>query len=204
MMNEFRTNLASSKRCSALPFWREVYSSAFPDMVEMRLVEDLTKQRLGVDREIVLRNGKVLDVDEKVRWKDYGDIALEVNHEHVAVDTPCSSSLVRASDSPRDAAGWAFLSLRTDFLAYAILPRYEAWLFPFQSLQRALEQNIDDWMTRALAKRDGFQWKGAPNPTWITWNLIVPRLLLLDAVRDAMLVRWTPNHPPPAASVVNA
>lgn len=191
MIREFKKDLAASRRAEALPFWPEVYRQAFPDLAEIQTVTDLAKQRLGIDRHIVLKNGKVLDVDEKCRQTDWGDFALEMNHEHVAKDTVCSGSIVHASMHPRDDAGWAFLSLHTDYLAYAVLPLHQAWLFPFQILQRAIDENLERWMANALSKRNGFSWKGSPNPTYITWNLVVPRAALLDAVRDAICVRWS-------------
>ncbi len=83
-------------------------------------------QRNGIDRSIVLQNGKTIWIDEKARGKNkitgkvYTDIALEF-----------------LSDEAQKTPGWVCKPLLCDYINYAIIPLGRAYLLPVQQLQTA-------------------------------------------------------------------
>jgi hypothetical protein len=148
------------------PWWAEVYQRAFPAFSGMTYVaNDCPAQRDGVDRLVTTRNGHVYRIDEKVRDKDWPDFFLE----HWSVD--------------RKVAGWVAKDLACDFIAYAFVPSQRCYLLPFTSLRRAWETNRDEWIRK-------YREKAVPNRGWVTWGVPVPIPVVLDAIRDSMLVTW--------------
>lgn len=173
----FAADLAFSHAQSDQPFWAEVYREAFPDMESMVNVrKDGWAQRGGIDRIITCASGRVWRIDEKVRREKWDDILLEVK-----------------SDIERDTPGWIVKDLACDFIAYAFLPTQECFLLPVQPLQRAWRQYGELWIRE-------YETKEAPNNGWRTLNCPVPISFLMEAIAEAMLIRWT--APITVASVV--
>lgn len=85
-------------------------------------------QKAGVDRSVILENSKQILVDEKIRRKDYGDIALEV-----------------WSDVENKKEGWICKPLMADYIAYAFLQSKKCYLFPVVQLQYAWKNNRENW-----------------------------------------------------------
>lgn len=163
----FSESLARSHTHAAAPWWEEVYREAWPSFVAMQSVrEDGWAQRGGIDRLVTLADGTVLKVDEKVREKDWPDIALEI-----------------WSDRDRKVRGWAVKPLTCDFIAYAFAPSATCYLLPFQTLRRAWRLNRNEWWAgceHILARNNGY----------VTESVAVPIPALLAAVADAMVIRW--------------
>jgi len=158
-MNDFQQCLKDSHAAEDMPFWKEVYTTAFPNMVAMpNHREDGDHQRQGIDRSIILSNGKQLWIDEKVRKDDYGDIAIEYISNDV-YQTP----------------GWACKPLLSDYIAYAILPRHTCYLLPVPQLQLAWINKKTEWLQR-------FGTKKAQNKTYNTLFCPVSIDVLFSAI----------------------
>lgn len=148
-MNDFATCIAESHTASDSPIWDKFYNAFFPTMQGMHdHKQDGNHQRLGIDRTIVLENGKTIWVDEKVRkvnsitGKIYDDIALE-----------------EWSDEVHKKPGWVIKPLLSDYIAYAILPLGKCYLLPVIQLQQAWLINSSEWKTlypEIRAVNDGY------------------------------------------------
>ena len=66
-VNNFDDDLRWSHDQSDDPMWERFYRAGFPEFESMEYVEDLALQKKGVDRNVTLRGGKVVSVDEKIR-----------------------------------------------------------------------------------------------------------------------------------------
>ena len=137
-MNDFTACLESSHKAADASWWEECYRQAFPTMqafVDHRQNGD--HQKAGIDRSIVLENGKQIWIDEKVRWRNkitnivYDDIALE--EWSIENKTP----------------GWVVKPLLCDYIAYAIAPLGKCYLFPVIQLQTAWKQHANEWKQKA-------------------------------------------------------
>lgn len=123
--HSFKESLAFSHEADELPFWEQCYKKAFPTMQAMlNHRDDGDHQRQGIDRSVILANGKQLWIDEKVRKKDYGDILLEY-----------------VSNDRTNAPGWVCKPLLCDYIAYAIIPSSKCYLLPVPQLQAAWVEN---------------------------------------------------------------
>ena len=176
-LNRFRADLAYSEASSrGDPRWEAAYRAAWPTLQRAELVAApmdgwLRLQRAGVDRVLHLgRRGLVerrVFVDEKVRRKDYGDILLEV-----------------WSDRARRRPGWlANPRSESDWIAYLFEPSGRLYLLPMGALKRAWHRRCGQW-------RDRYGWVKARNEGYTTWSVPVPIGILLDEIRDVLLVRW--------------
>lgn len=167
MTHDFQTSLAYSHEQEDAPWWREVYTQAFPTLQAMTSVRnDGWAQRGGIDRLLTLSDGTVLKVDEKVRRQDWPDIALE-----------------RWSDFDRRVPGWVKKPLTCDYIAYALVPSQTCYLLPFQLLRRAWDTHEDEWMAKGHRIE-------AQNRRYTTVSYGVPTRVVLDAIRDCLVVTW--------------
>lgn len=173
-VHQFSQSLALSKLQENAAWWPLVYNSAFPGHLSAVSVrDDGWAQRGGIDRVITLKSGKVVTVDEKVRSKSYGDIALE-----------------RWSDKARKTPGWMQKDLACDYIAYAFVPDQRCYLLSFLSLRSAWIKNGRDWITRAEANADGFRVVTAKNTSYVTESIAVPIPKLLTALQQTQVIEW--------------
>lgn len=170
VMHNFADSLAASHAVSDLPLWAEVYGKAFPGGVMIDHRQDGEHQRAGVDRSIVMPNSKQLLVDEKARFKDYGDILLEY-----------------WSDERRKTPGWVCKPLRADYIAYAVVPRGWCYLLPVQQLQSAWRKYGDRWASE-------FERIEAKNNGYVTVSVGVPINALFAAIGQQLRIQFSvPN-----------
>lgn len=168
-VHDFHQSLRASHRMSDWPIWEQIYRAAFPGflaMVDHR--EDGEHQRAGIDRSVILENSKQLLVDEKVRLKDYPDIALEY-----------------LSNDARNTPGWVCKPLRADYIAYAIAPAGRCYLLPVPQLQLAWERKKDIWLSMyrpIKAKNNGYS----------TWSVCIPPEQLFPEIGRALRVSFDP------------
>lgn len=163
--HDFQTSLAYSKKFEDAPWWGDVYRRAFPSLASMVPVrEDGWAQRAGIDRVITLKSGKVIKIDEKVRSKDYPDFLLE-----------------RWSDERRQIPGWIQKPLDCDFIAYAFVQCGLCYLLPTLLLQQAWRGFGRKWVEEYPPIR-------AQNNGYITLSVAVPRGVVLDAIREVIVV----------------
>lgn len=75
MTHSFTDSLRWSEGIARASDYEAFYRAHFPDLVQAIPVVSggNVYQRQGIDRILLLANGKQLTVDEKVRSKDYGD-----------------------------------------------------------------------------------------------------------------------------------
>lgn len=167
VLHNFSESLERSNAQADAPWWQDVYKRAFPTLQSMSCVrDDGWAQRGGIDRVLVLASGKTLTVDEKVRSKDYDDILLEY-----------------WSDEKRRVRGWVAKDLACDFIAYAYTPSERCFLLPFHQLRVAWQRRHKEWVAR-------YQRVEARNVGFITVSVAVPTDVVLDAIRDALVVHW--------------
>jgi hypothetical protein len=170
----FDERLAWSRAQEDAPWWLSVYRRAFPGIATMMSVrDDGWAQRAGIDRIIVLTTGKIIRVDEKVRSRDYPDFALE-----------------RWSDEAKRKPGWIQKSLDCDFIAYAFVESGTCYLFPTLLLQRAWREFGRQWVSIYPEVR-------AQNRGYVTVSTAVPRGVVLDAIRESIVVPFASGEASP-------
>lgn len=163
-MHNFQTDFTASVSCSLLPIWNTLYSETFPNMVSSSINYDVQTQRLGIDRYILLTTGTILTIEEKVRYKHYGDIAIE-----------------EWSNYENRIKGWTEKPLVCDYVIYAILPPTGSntfYILPFQKLQKAWFAHKKEW-------KGHLNWRIATtnmNYTTIGWG--IPAHILQLAMLD--------------------
>jgi hypothetical protein len=163
--HDFSASLAYSRQFEDAQWWADVYKKAFPSIDSMVSVrEDGWAQRAGIDRILVLRSGKVIKIDEKVRSRDYPDFCLE-----------------RWSDERRQIPGWIQKPLDCDFIAYAFVQCGLCYLLPTLLLQHAWRNFGRKWIAE-------YQEIRAQNNGYVTVSIAVPREIVLDAIREVIVV----------------
>jgi hypothetical protein len=179
VVHDFRASLAASHSAADWPGWEPLYRDLFPAfaaMVDHRA--DGEHQRAGIDRSIVLSNGKQILIDEKVRGRNritgrvYSDVLLEV-----------------WADRGRRVPGWAIKQIRADYIAYLIAPLGICHLLPVVQLQSAWSVHGEDW-TRRHGTRN------AENPSWVTVSVPVPIEELYPAIGSCLRGRFQPFEGP--------
>lgn len=166
MIHNFDDDLAFSEVASCEAFWDAVYRKAFPNLVShMPCPGDFASQRMGIDRIILLSNGKTLAIDEKKRREVYDDVLLE----YVSADTT-------------GAPGWIEKDLAIDYLAYAFMPTQRVYLYPWPQLRRAWLHHKEDWLRRHKTV-------SADNGSYRTLSVAVPLNDLRSAVWSALVIQ---------------
>lgn len=166
MIHDFATDLEFSNEASEEAFWDAVYRKAFPNLVNhMPCPGDFASQRMGIDRIILLSNGKTLAIDEKKRREVYDDVLLE----YVSADTV-------------NTPGWIEKDLAIDYLAYAFMPIQTVYLYPWPQLRRAWLHNKPDWLRT-------YKTISANNGSYRTLSVAVPLNDLRRAVWSALVIK---------------
>lgn len=151
---------------SKAPWWIDIYRKLFPDLKDMVYVgHDGWAQRQGIDRIVFLNTGRIYYINEKVRYKDYGDILIEF-----------------ISNSKEMTSGWAEKDLICDFILYVVLPSKKALLIPYQSFKRLWKKYRDLWIEKYRSS--------SPNEGYDTLNVHVPKEEFFTALREAIAVKW--------------
>lgn len=168
-MSRFSEHLTRSRDDARLPCWREIYAAFFPDMVACIAHQQSGEhQHAGIDRSVILASSKQVLIDEKLRDKDYQDIALEF-----------------VSNDQRHDPGWVCKQLRADFICYAFAPSGRAFLLPVPALQSAWSHHGNEWRAvygEVPVANDGYN----------TWFCPVPIDKLYSAMGNLHRVSFTP------------
>jgi len=166
-VHNFKESLEKSHEQEGAPWWKTVYTEAFPAFETMVSVRnDGWAQRGGIDRLIILKSGKTITVDEKVRYKEYNDILLE-----------------RWSNEERKTPGWIQKDLACDYIAYAFVNSQRCYLFPFLQLRKAWLKHGREWIQK-------YQEIRADNGNYTTVSVGIPTKVLQDAITESMIVQW--------------
>ena len=164
--NDFKQDLTFSIKASDESFWTAIYHKAFPNMVSHMVCDgDTQSQRMGIDRVILLSNGRILKVDEKKRRKEYNDILLE----YISVDKT-------------GAPGWMEKDLSIDYLAYAFMQSKTVYLFDWCLLKRVWNHKKDYWIKNNSIPP-------AVNNGYNTLNVAVPIKELMSLVSTASIIK---------------
>jgi len=157
-------------------WWRDVYSSAFPDqLIGISEVHgDCQAQRSGIDRVLLLHGGKTVLVDEKTRLAEWPDILLEV-----------------WSDTAKKKRGWICKQdMHCDYVAYAFAATNTCYLLPYRNLREAWRRCHREWWNMAKSTdANGYRVIRAPNPSYTTTSVAVPIDVVLMAIADTMCVK---------------
>lgn len=178
--HDFRSDLARAQAAQRLPCWdAEWYPRVLAnDFVRRELRDaDGPDQRDCIDAIVHLRtshagHARSLRVEEKVRFQWYDDFLFEV-----------------WSDWDRRTPGWGVKTARADYLSYRILPNGKGWFIPFHALQAAWTRFGQDWIEAQKTSRRPDGLVSAFNGRWVTKSVIVPEAVLLDSIRDCLVVR---------------
>lgn len=183
VVHDFVERLEWSQALSDEAAWVAFYRRVWPEAIAIvRADADSRWQRWGVDRWIVLPNGRQLLIDEKKRDTDYADVLLE------------EWSVFKGEGHPQNKIGWTLDGdKRTDFIAYAIPRRGICYLLPFELLRLAYITHRSDW------QRDGWYPKDARNNGYVTRNCAVPWITLRAGIVEQMHRRFGDRLPLPAA-----
>jgi len=166
VIHDFTERLEWSAELSDESAWVAFYKRLWPDLLLcVRIDRDSKWQRWGVDRMILLPEGKQILIDEKKRSTAYDDFLLEewssVEHKRV---------------------GWTLdKSKRSDFIAYAIPKLGKCYLLPFELLRITCAHKLAEWKLESNCYP-----KDAKNNGYTTRNCAVGWRALFDAMKQQM------------------
>ena len=163
-MRIFSEDLAKEIKHSSDSRWGRIYSDLFPDMISYTREYNRELQKSGIDRVIKLSNGKLINVDEKVRYKEYNDIALE-----------------HWSSFEDKVLGWCLKPLDCDYILYVFWQSCRYYLIPFPELRRLFEENFDIWRKQYTVLKTRNR---GTNSDYTTISICVPIDLLMAALPD--------------------
>jgi hypothetical protein len=165
-MNEFKKDLEYSHTEADKDYWLNIYKRVFPTLervIDNR--EDNPEQRAGVDKIIVLKGGKKVTVDEKIRRVcNTGDIMLEYQ-------------------SSPGKAGWVEKPLLCDYIVYIFSPSGTAHILPVNQLQAAWLKHKAEWINK-------YRTRSAINEGYNTLSCPVPTHILLQAIMAEYTVQY--------------
>ena len=161
-VHNFRESLDWSNSAEVEEYWQKIYSKLFPTMASMQVTEGKNQcQRLGIDRVIVLKSGKVIRIEEKIRRKNHDDIALEFESGH------------------GNNKGWANKKLLADYFVYGMPDK--AYVFPYENFRLV-------WNKRKYAWKKKYKIITVRNVGWTTKCLCVPFDVFLAEIMKTMVV----------------
>lgn len=195
--HDFATSLAMSHAYADQPWWADVYEQAFPGCVMQDMRGDGWWQRAGIDRLLNLPNGTRVSVDEKVRPKAKGDdLALEVFSKWYG--TGNERKKWYGPGDRRNQLGWVAKPLACDYIAYAFALLRRCYLLPTRELQRAWLEHRSEWWKHAVEDDERapgephgpYRFVEAKNRGYVTLSVAVPVHVVLDAIRDSLIITW--------------
>ena len=168
VVHSFQDCLEASNSQALDDFWEHnltVYFHAW----KVEKVTDVEQQRLGIDWKVWKPSRRIINVDDKNRWKNkktgkvYSDILLEL-----------------LSDADERTPGWVVNKrLQTDYIAYAIHPLAKIFMLPAWETQRAWEQNKEQWLDEHGTRECQSEKHGR---VWTTLNCPIPERTLYQAI----------------------
>lgn len=171
IVHEFAAQDAYSKAPADEAFWLAAYKAFFPDFLSMSpCVPNVDAQRMGVDRVIVLANGREVRLDEKKRPQSYMD-----------ADGNPDILLEFLSNDQTGAPGWIEKPLLIDYIAYALMDVQTVYMLPWDGLRRVWRGNGGGWKKRYGVKK-------AANNGYMTHSVPVPVPELYRAISAACRV----------------
>lgn len=178
----FREQLEFANINTDLIQLKAFYKLAFPNVVVAIKITDIKRQRQGIDTMVVLKGGKKIYFDEKIRSKDYSDILLEEYSVWRGYPRLGGRDFGLHDSVPPELArllkpGWISGKKQTDYITYVFKPSRRVYFLPFLLLQRTWRAKHLDWLAK-------YGRKAARNATYWTTNIPVPIDVLFKALYD--------------------
>lgn len=131
-MQDFTADLAIERQNADAPIWGKVYTQLYPNtLVNYERCNHPEAQKLGIDRILTLEDTTQITVEEKIRYKDYNDVALEF-----------------WSNKEEKTPGWCLKDLKCDYVLYLFWNSQKYCYMPFTPLRKIFEKSLDIWKTR--------------------------------------------------------
>lgn len=127
-----------------------------------------------IETESRMRTGKIVLIDEKVRFRNQNGLCFE----DIALET--------WSDFEKETPGWIVKPLLADYIAYAILPLGRCHLFPVPQLQSA-------WRLRGADWRKDYPTIRAVNEGYWTECVCIPADVLYRAIGSCFRTTFAPT-----------
>ena len=181
VVHSFQERLEFSLGVSSEGDWVSFYRRIWPDCLSIvRLDGDSDQQRHGIDRIVILPNGREITIDEKIREKDFGDILLE--EWSVADFDWVQRKIIRGRK-----VGWSLdPNKQCDYIAYAVLPSGVCYLFPFELLRLSFQYNLENWKNLQGSRYP----IAVANNGYTTINVAVPWEILKEQIALQMRRRF--------------
>ena len=164
-MNNFKMDLEYSLEISRNESFDKFYHDIWKDQIStieyMNFETHKEEQLKGIDKRIILKNGKFVTVDEKCRRKDYGDFFIEL-----------------ISNTKSKKLGWLYYST-CDYIMYFIEPTRKAYLLPFELLKMA-------WIENKMIWQKNYKLKECINGSYSSKGICIPTKILLPAIAKQM------------------
>lgn len=165
-MNDFVKQLEESHKHDE-DFWNHVYAKAFPNMEwHKACIAKCIGQKLGIDRVIYLKSGNILKLDEKLRYRDYGDVTLEY-----------------ISNDKKQTPGWVEKNLKVDLIAYGILPKRTCYLMNWRELKLCWLFYKNQWLDQYKHIPANNENKITGEIMYTTWSLAIPLEIIMKKIR---------------------
>lgn len=183
-MNHYFKDRERSERISKEAFWNTVYSKVFHNYSHQVIhpPTDLKNQFSGIDKDIYMKDGSFVPVEEKVRYlkseKDkryYGkDILLEfVSHS------------TEGKHDQNKYLGWIEKELRCTWIVYAFYDYQICYFIPVKELQIVWKDNKERW------EQDGKHYKvAAPNDGYYSYSRPIPIPELISLIPTIKEISW--------------
>lgn len=150
--HDFGAYLDAENKETNASFWTLIYRSFFPDLLSLEVMpRGSAAQRAGVDRVLVLGDGRRVAIQEKVRNLSRPDLLIEISH---------------VASNGRTWPGW-IEHTSADFLLYVQRPTGTARLWSMPALSRAWTLNRHGWLLRyttLIANNGRYRTRSVPIP----------------------------------------
>jgi hypothetical protein len=126
LIHDFRKSLLTSEQTTVPD---SLYFMCFAQGIKIEVCARDTIEQVQdrIDKVITLPSGKVIKVEEKLRYKDYGDLLVE---EFSCVET--------------QSQGWITKPSKADYLVYYIIPTKTARIYRMSELQNEWSKHNED------------------------------------------------------------
>lgn len=178
VVHNFQECLAESLTLSDEGSWIGFYQRLWPEALSIvRIDANSEWQRFGIDRMILLPNGKQITVDEKKRNSTWDDFLCE------------EWSVFQDNQGVKP--GWTIdPNKRCDLIAYVIVPLSKCYLLPFELLRITTREFLPDWKKLIDNRGRPVYPKDARNNGYVTRNCPVPWDCLFADMRRIMHRRF--------------
>jgi hypothetical protein len=168
-MNNFNTDLEYSLDISRNKdfdkFYYDIWQGQIKDIEYMDYETHKEEQLKGIDKKLILKNGKAVTIDEKCRRENYNDFFIEL-----------------VSNTKTKKLGWLYYST-CDYIVYYVEPIRKAYLLPFELLKMAWIENKVEWKKKYPIRQ-------CLNKGYISKGICIPTSILLDSISSQITKKY--------------